>query len=200
MYISYVKVSLPAKLVLPMKSLHVALLGTKHCSQGTSPHFGHILLPYFLISLFKGVFPFFIRNKTRKGNEPKLLPKAQTTSLGVFLNIKRLGEAVFDLRSWRRKQSTHTKGVSRSSCEAVWFGSCQDREGLFWALPSTQSVILGKGLHFSLSLIPSALLWVHGGISRCRNLLPPLTWGRRSSHLRTMKHSPPGKIPCSLTY
>lgn len=91
-------------------------------------------------------------------------------------------------QSWHRKQSAHTKGVSQSSCEAVWFGGCRDRGALFWALPSTQSVSLGKGSYLSPSLIPSALLWVHGDISRCRNLLLPLTWGRRSSHLRTMKH------------
>lgn len=55
--------------------------------------------------------------------------------------------------------------------EGLYFEVCHHSKG---------SVTLGNAQHLTLSQIPSALFWVHGDFNRCRNLLLPLTWGRRS--------------------
>lgn len=98
-----------------------------------------------------------------------------------FLILKVLVKLCLTWRCWHRKQSTHTKGVLQSSCEAMWFDGYQDRRALFWGLPSLKGFCdPGKAQHLSLSWIPSALLWEHGDFNRCRHLLLPPTWGRRN--------------------
>lgn len=130
---------------------------TRQCSQQARPSFGNILLPYFLISLLKGVFPFFWRNKTRKRNEPKLPLVTQTTSLGVFPNIKTFGEAVFDLVLLAQEaEHPHEKSVTEQLwSHVVWWLSGQKGSILRFAI--TQSVLWPWGRH-SISPCPGSPL------------------------------------------
>ena len=139
MYISYVKVALPEKLVLPMKSLDTAPLETRHCSQQTSPHFGHILLPYFLISLFKGVFPFFEETKLEKGTNLNFHPKLRPQVLVFFLILKDLvklclirapgtGSRV-PTRKGCRRAVVKPCGLAAVGTEGLYFGLCHQPKG-----------------------------------------------------------------------
>lgn len=138
MYISYVKVALPAKLVLRTKRLHAALLGTRHCSQRTSPHFGHILLPYFQISLVKGVFPFFEETKLEKGTNLNFRPELRPQVLGFFLILKASVKLCLIRAPGRGSRAPIQKGCRRAAVkpcglvavrtEGLYFGLCHQPE------------------------------------------------------------------------
>lgn len=88
-------------------------------------------------------------------------------------------------------ESPHERGVTEQlwSC-VVWQPSGQKGSILGFAINSKGSATLGKAQHLPLSLSPSAPLWLHGSPGQCGNLLLPLTWGRRSSHLHALNHHP----------
>lgn len=125
--------------MLPLKRLHVAHLGTRHCSQQTSPHFTHILLPYFLISLFKGVFPFFEETKLEKGTNLNFRPKLRPQVLAFFLILKDLvklclihtpgtGSRV-PTRKGCRRAVVKPCGLAAVRREGLYFGLCRQPKG-----------------------------------------------------------------------